>query len=336
MDGYSYDAAGNLLNDGTHQYTYDAENRLLKVDNGNTATYSYDPDGNRVQKIQSTGIYGDPAGTWQFLYDQSGRMIQRFNGTLWQGNVFVGARHLAALGGGTYFQHSDWLGTQRLQTVYQYITNPWYYNYCASLPFGDGLTCKNGRGVVGDSVVTPLHFTGKEHDFESGLDYFGARFDSSSLGRFMSPDPLGGHRVDPQTLNKYSYVRNNPLRYTDPTGLDFYLNCKQTKDNASTCQGGHVGTTTTDANGKSTFTPTVVTSASLQDPKSGNTATVTEGGVKITTASGTYTGQFINGTPAATLQGSGVLSPFTFNITGQSSGNLLRGTFQFQDRKSFV
>ena len=56
---------------------------------------------------------------------------------------------------------------------------------------------------------------------------------------------------------------------------------------------------------------------------------MTEGGVKITTASGTYTGQFINGTPAATLQGSGAFAPFTFNITGQSSGNLLRGTWQF-------
>jgi len=73
----------------------------------------------------------------------------------------------------------------------------------------------------------------------------------------------------------------------------------------------------------------VVTSASLQDPKSGMTATVTEGGVKITTNTGTYTGQFINGTPSAKLEGSGALSPFTFNVTGQSSGNLLQGTFEF-------
>jgi RHS repeat-associated protein len=80
--------------------------------------------------------------------------------------------------------------------------------------------------------------TGKERDPESGLDYFGARYFSASQGRFTSPDewaggiadPFTGGQVgqpgplpyaditDPQTLNKYVYVRNNPLRYTDPDG----------------------------------------------------------------------------------------------------------------------
>jgi RHS repeat-associated protein len=69
-------------------------------------------------------------------------------------------------------------------------------------------------------------FTGKERDTESGLDNFAARFDSSSVGRFLSPDPLGGHTEDPQTFNRYTYVRNNPLNLTDPTGLDFYLECE--------------------------------------------------------------------------------------------------------------
>jgi hypothetical protein len=155
---------------------------------------------------------------------------------------------------------------------------------------------------------------------------------SGAQGRFTSPDPifLSNHRLsDPQAWNMYAYVRNSPFTLTDRTGLDFYLDCKQTKDNGSTCQGGHVGTTITDVNGKQTFTPTVVTSASLQDPNSGATGRVTPGGVKITMASGTYTGAFINGTPAATLQGSGVLAPFTFTITGQQSGNTLEGRFQF-------
>jgi len=61
--------------------------------------------------------------------------------------------------------------------------------------------------------------TGKERDAESGLDNFGARYNASTMGRFMSADPLGGSLANPQTLNKYSYVINNPLRYTDPTGL---------------------------------------------------------------------------------------------------------------------
>lgn len=127
----------------------------------------------------------------------------------------------------------------------------------------------------------------------------------------------------------YAYVRNSPLTLSDRTGLDLYLDRKQTKDNTSTCQGRHVGTTTTDANGKKTFTPTIITSASLQDSKSGVTGVVTEGGVRIKTASGPYTGSFINGTPAATLGGAGVLAPFTFMITGQQAGNTLEGRFQF-------
>jgi RHS repeat-associated protein len=64
-------------------------------------------------------------------------------------------------------------------------------------------------------------FTGKERDAESGLDYFGARHNASSIGRFMSVDPVKvtpGRMQDPQQFNLYSYVRNNPLRYVDPDG----------------------------------------------------------------------------------------------------------------------
>jgi len=66
-------------------------------------------------------------------------------------------------------------------------------------------------------------FTGKERDSESGLDNFGARYNASNLGRFMSPDPIFMHvlRVmDPQRLNLYTYARNNPLVFLDPTGKD--------------------------------------------------------------------------------------------------------------------
>jgi RHS repeat-associated protein len=64
-------------------------------------------------------------------------------------------------------------------------------------------------------------YTGKERDTESGLDYFGARYMSSSMGRFMSPDPMlnSGRPDDPQTWNRYSYALNNPLTVTDPTGM---------------------------------------------------------------------------------------------------------------------
>jgi len=63
-------------------------------------------------------------------------------------------------------------------------------------------------------------FTGKERDSETGLDYFGARYFSGAMGRFTSPDPPGLDQSedDPQSWNLYSYVRNNPLRFIDPTG----------------------------------------------------------------------------------------------------------------------
>lgn len=68
-------------------------------------------------------------------------------------------------------------------------------------------------------------FTGKERDSESGLDNFTARYFTSSMGRFMTPDwsakPQGVPYAvldDPQSLNLYAYVRNNPLSRTDPSG----------------------------------------------------------------------------------------------------------------------
>jgi RHS repeat-associated protein len=72
-------------------------------------------------------------------------------------------------------------------------------------------------------------YTGKERDAESGNDYFGARYYASSMGRFMSPDwsakqePVPYAKLDnPQSLNLYAYVLNNPLDKTDPDGHDFW------------------------------------------------------------------------------------------------------------------
>jgi RHS repeat-associated protein len=66
-------------------------------------------------------------------------------------------------------------------------------------------------------------FTGKERDTESGLDYFGSRYYSSNMGRFMSPDPKQPsmkHLMNPQKWNKYAYVLNNPLSLIDPDGME--------------------------------------------------------------------------------------------------------------------
>jgi len=65
-------------------------------------------------------------------------------------------------------------------------------------------------------------FTGKRRDTESQLDYFGARYYSNALGRFMTPDYGGSQQPNsnPKTLNLYAYGQNNPLRFADETGFD--------------------------------------------------------------------------------------------------------------------
>src|SRR2546426_5010129 len=95
MDGYSYDAAGNLLDDGTHSYTYDAENRIVQVDAGATASYVYGADGRRIRKTISSGSV-------DYLYDFAGHEVAEVSSTGgWnRGEVYAGGRHLATYQGG--------------------------------------------------------------------------------------------------------------------------------------------------------------------------------------------------------------------------------------------
>jgi RHS repeat-associated protein len=113
------------------------------------------------------------------------------------------------------------------------------YDY---LPFGRILSSSdNGRSAAKNALGGNCHpanpnnlsaskvdekFTGQPRDNETGLDYFGARYFSAPLGRFTSPDPIwvtADRMLDPQRLNLYSYVRNNPLKYNDPTGLELQI-----------------------------------------------------------------------------------------------------------------
>jgi len=107
---------------------------------------------------------------------------------------------------------------------------------CTSLPFGNDIN--NPPNLAGTSCIfvanslstaddaTEHHFTGKERDAESGNDYFEARYYSSAMGRFMSPDwsakeddPVPYADLnDPQSLNLYAYVRNNPMTREDEDG----------------------------------------------------------------------------------------------------------------------
>ncbi len=180
-------------------------------------------------------------------------------------------------------------------------------------------------------------YTGKERDTESGNDYFEARYYGSNMGRFLSPDPTGGHLINPQSLNRYAYALNNPLTNTDPTGLDSYLQCTQTKDNASTCQSQVVGY---DKNGnaqtatvqgvteKSGFTATLIgndANGNLVDKTTGTgayTASVNGSGVFFSNNGGqtSSSGVFVNGTDQTQFRDAGwanggALSSFSFTLT---------------------
>ena len=176
--------------------------------------YYYDATGRRVHRTGYTNDTCDNTGKRDYVFDLEGRVIVENNsaGTACDIQVYAGERHFGRQGGGSFFYHSDWLGTVRLINS---DADPTYgAEVCTSLPFGDGLTCNSNYSNV-------WHFTGKERDYESGLDNFGARYDASSMGRFMSPDPDGAGAATraPQSWNAYTYVLNNPISAVDPTGL---------------------------------------------------------------------------------------------------------------------
>jgi RHS repeat-associated protein len=115
----------------------------------------------------------------------------------------------------TIYYHANQINSSTMITA----GNGWPVWQATYLPYGEEYNPQ-----IGDEHYK---FTSKERDGETGNDYFGARYNSSSMGRFLTPDPLGGEKLDPQTLNKYSYVRNNPINRIDPTGL---YTCKDQAD----------------------------------------------------------------------------------------------------------
>jgi RHS repeat-associated protein len=217
IDGATYDAAGNMLTANGNTYLYDDENRIVRASLylGGTASYSYDAEGQRVRKAVGTAVD-------EYLYDAGGRQIgdMQPNGAMKRMELYAGGRHLATYdiaSNATYFIHGDWLGTERLRTNAAGAA----YESCTNLPFGDEQQCSGGADI------SPMHFTGKPRDTETTLDYFGARYYSSGMARWMSPDWADKPTTvpyaqfgDPQSLNLYGYVTNNPVSSQDGDGHD--------------------------------------------------------------------------------------------------------------------
>ncbi len=211
--GFGYDAAGNMTSNGTSAYTYDAENRMTKFVGGSTNNYSYDGDGQRVKKTGPVSLYW--YGATGAVLDETGS-----TGTLTSEYIFFNGKRVARrdADNSVKYYFSDHLGSASVVTnnIGGITEESDYY------PYG---------GEIAITNTDPNHykFTGKERDPESNLDYFGARYYGSSLGRFVTPDWAAKATTvpyadfgDPQTLNLYGYVRNNPLARADLDGHSWW------------------------------------------------------------------------------------------------------------------
>ncbi|QQS48006.1 MAG: RHS repeat-associated core domain-containing protein [Acidobacteriota bacterium] len=255
-NGYAmtYDAAGNQTNDVTGSRWFGGENRMYKAQQGGTTShYLYDADGRRVRRIVGT------TETWQ-VHGMEGELIAEYNVN---GSPSSPQKEYGYRGGQMLIvaQTSPlevrWLVTDHLGTPRMNIrgtgadggslTSVTRHDY---LPFGEeaiaGIRRNGSNGQYGyepppDGVRQ--RFGSKERDNETGLDYFLARYHSSLQGRFTSPDEFSGGPRElfsfaartaknpifyadiriPQSLNKYTYCINNPLRYIDPDGHDWRI-----------------------------------------------------------------------------------------------------------------
>jgi RHS repeat-associated protein len=163
----------------------------------------YNAAGQRVRKIAG-------GTTTEYNYGLAAKVVAEKVGTTWTvGYVYLGGQLVAQYSNSTtYFVHKDHLGSTRVLTRVDKSVHE-VYDF---LPYGESSSC-TGAGA------TTNCFTGIERDGESGLDHTMFRKHSALLGRWLSPDPLYGSDLDPQTLNRYAYARNKPTSVIDPDGL---------------------------------------------------------------------------------------------------------------------
>jgi len=184
----------------TYTQEYNPENRLAVVTNtvtGQVTRFVYDGDGNRVLRI-------GPEGTTVYIgdyYEQTGSTVRKYY-------YAAGQRMAVRVGGALYFLHGDHLGSATLTTD----GGGNWVGEARYAPYGE-MRRDYPRGVI----PTDRLYTGQRQE-TFGLYDYRARYYHPALGRFISADPLVPEPGNPQALNRYAYVTNNPLRYTDPSG----------------------------------------------------------------------------------------------------------------------
>jgi RHS repeat-associated protein len=209
----AYDNDGNLTNDCFHTYQWDANGRPIVID---TVNATYDGLGNLAEQDA-------PSWNQEYIYDENHVEI---GGAVGQSPGFAniplpgGARILynpqASL---TLYTHADWLGSARLHST----PSRTVYGDTAFAPFGETYANTNPPDAY--------HFADYPLNFALGLYDTPFREYHTVQGRWITPDPAGLAVVDPgnpQTWNRYAYVHNNPVSFTDPLGL-------------TDCPDGHYG-----------------------------------------------------------------------------------------------
>ena len=209
LGSYAYDNNGNLLTApggfSILSGDYDFENRPKKISKGGTTTdLAYHDLLGRVTKTAS-GTTTTYVGRW---YECTGGTCRKY--------IFAGDQRIAFKEGSTVtYVHPDHLSSSSVLTKGADGTKDEQLTY---FPFGQTRTDTDGAG----NPISPgfrYKYTDQEFDDTTGLYYYKARYYDQVLGRFIQPDPIVPDVYDPQSLNLYSYVLNNPLRYTDPFGL---------------------------------------------------------------------------------------------------------------------
>jgi RHS repeat-associated protein len=224
---FTYDANGNMTqenitNNGTlttKAFSWNGEDQLSTFTcNGTNWNYTYDYRGERIQKVRGDGdttTYID--GMAQFR--SSGNSVY---------SVFDGVNRIAAINEESgvdtiFYLHTDHVGTTTLVTsedgtAYQKVV---YKSFGEIYKiWKDGIWVAPTNGILDN--IGSYAFTGQELDSESGLIYCGSRYYSFCTGRYISADDIiDGDGLDTQGFNRYSYCRNNPITYSDPSGHQY-------------------------------------------------------------------------------------------------------------------
>lgn len=194
-----YDANGNRTTGSGHTLTWNYDNQIATTFNANNIgeTMGYDAQGERVSRAVSGGVttFFLGGGLWEEDTDGTTRTIYQFNG-----QVLAQRTDRAGALVNLLYLYNDHLGSASLaidqngNVVSQQQFDPWG-------------NLRSGSGTISQ---TDVNYTGQVKD-GSGLLYYHARYYDTFLGRFTSPDTVVEKRGDPQSRNRYSYVRNNPL-----------------------------------------------------------------------------------------------------------------------------